>query len=181
VRHVSRDVVAQDRPSGRSCRAHEAYICGQRAPRSSSGRASSGRRLTHSVGLHRVVVGTPSCRARRARALRDGRLSGSVGLLGVSQTKHASSRSTATTTVVRFFARAASRSTQRRCSRICARHAASIAAGGWPSWRRLSGSETRGGRRYCHAASTRRRRACALPAFVIAPWRRLVSELGSTV
>jgi len=61
---------------------------------------------------------------------------GVSGPVGVAGEKDPVDRPPATTTVARFFARAASRCTQRRCSRICARHAASIAAGGWPSWRR---------------------------------------------
>ena len=56
---------------------------------------------------------------------------------------------------------------------------AGAAVGAWartasdlPARLRSSVTLKRGGRRWCQAASTRRRRACVLPALVIAPWRR---------
>ena len=92
----------------------------------------------------------------------------------------ASSRATATATIVRRLPRRSS-ACQRWCRRRALWSARARTAAGWPWRRRSSVALARSGRRWCQAASTSSRRACVLPVLVIAPRRRrspVESSLG---
>jgi hypothetical protein len=84
----------------------------------------------------------------------------------------ASSRATATTTIVRGLPRASS-ACQRPYSRRALRSAWACTAAGLPFRLRSSVTLKREGRRWCQAASIKSRRAWLLPALVMPPCRRL--------
>ena len=60
--------------------------------------------------------------------------------LAAAQQKPASSRATATATIVRRLPRSVSSRCQVRCRRCCAAQEIARTCGGWPAWRRLSAS-----------------------------------------
>ena len=90
----------------------------------------------------------------------------------------ASSRATATATIVRRLPRRSS-ACQRAWRRRALWSACDRTAAGWPCRRRSSAVLARSGRRWCQAASTSSRRAWVLPVFVVAPWRRRSPEESS--
>ena len=96
---------------------------------------------------------------------------GGYSIVASAQQCPASSRATATTTIVRGLPRASS-ACQRWCSRRALRSAWACTARGLPSRLRSSVTLLRDGGRWCQAASISSRRTWLLPALVIAPWRR---------
>jgi len=94
----------------------------------------------------------------------------------------ANSRATATAVMVGRLPRSSS-ARQRRYRRLAASSARARTAAGWPSRRRASSRLGRhAGRRWCHAASTSKRRAWVFPVLVMDPRLRrwpLESSLGT--